>query len=134
MCSVTVIHRLKNHLYLHGILEVLIHSLLQMSLPTSCGSGGSSTSEQPQEARKLEAAVKAIKTMMIKCRKRYDDPYIGLLRLFNTPTEGLTTSPDQCLVDRHTQTIIPATDNAPKNASRIPLSESMKMACKKFRI
>ena len=51
-----------------------------------------------------EAAVKSAKRVL---RKNHEDPYIGLLNLRNTPTEGLKTSPAQRLMGRRTCTLLP---------------------------
>ena len=53
-----------------------------------------------------EAAVKSIKRMMRKCQASKQDPYLGLLNLRNTPTEGLNTSPTQRLMGRRTRTLL----------------------------
>ena len=57
-----------------------------------------------------EAAVKSIKSMMLKCAENKEDPYLGLMSLRNTPTEGLTTSPSQRLLGRMTRTLVPCLD------------------------
>jgi hypothetical protein len=59
-----------------------------------------------------EAAVKSVKAMMVKCLENNEDPYIGLLSMRNTPTEGLTTSPSQRLLGRRTQTTVPMFNSA----------------------
>ncbi|XP_046568370.1 uncharacterized protein K02A2.6-like [Haliotis rubra] len=56
-----------------------------------------------------EAAVKIAKRMMKKCNAANEDPYLGLLNIRNTPTEGLQTSPAQRLMGRSTRTQVPST-------------------------
>ncbi|RUS68488.1 hypothetical protein EGW08_023750 [Elysia chlorotica] len=137
----TVIHKLKHHFARHGIPEVLISD-----------NGTQYTSEEfstfvsewkfrhersaPGNKKAngaAEAAVKVIKNLMIKCRHSKEDPYIGLLNLRNTPTEGLSTSPAQRLMGRRTQSIIPSTDKALDTSSKIPVSDRMAMDSKKFK-
>jgi len=54
-----------------------------------------------------EATVKVAKNLLRKCVRAGEDPYLGLLNLRNTPTEGLHVSPSQMLFGRRTKTIIP---------------------------
>ena len=56
-----------------------------------------------------EAAVKDAKKFMKKCSEEKSDPYLGLLNVRNTPTEGLSSSPAQRLLGRRTKTCIPTT-------------------------
>ena len=56
-----------------------------------------------------EAAVKIAKRMLRKCKASKEDPYIGLLNIRNTPTEGMATSPAQRLFGRRTNTLLPTT-------------------------
>ena len=57
--------------------------------------------------RKTEAAVKAAKLMVRKCKKSQTDPYLVLLEIRNTPTQGLGSSPAQRLLNRRTRTLLP---------------------------
>jgi hypothetical protein len=49
---------------------------------------------------------------MKKCQKNNEDPYIGLLNLRNSPTEGIDTSPVQRLMQRRTHALIPTSTDA----------------------
>ena len=57
-----------------------------------------------------EAAVKTAKRLFKKCKDVNEDPYLGLLNLRNTPTEGSDTSPCQKLYGRRTRTTLPASN------------------------
>lgn len=46
-----------------------------------------------------EAAVKVAKKMMRRCQLNHEDPYLGLLNLRNTPTEGWQSSPNLVNLD-----------------------------------
>jgi len=56
-----------------------------------------------------EAHVKIAKRMMERCTQAHEDPYLGLLNLRNTPTEGTNSSPAQRLMSRRTKTTVPTT-------------------------
>ena len=55
-----------------------------------------------------EAAVKTAKRLMKKCAAGKEDPYLGLLNLRNTPSEGLNKSPAQRLLGRVTNSPLPS--------------------------
>ncbi|GFO39027.1 endogenous retrovirus group k member 19 pol protein [Plakobranchus ocellatus] len=142
IASTTVIHKLKHQFARHGIPEVHIsdngtqytsEEFAQFASEWKFQHTRSAPGNKKAKGA-AEAAVKVIKNMMIKCRKSNEDPYIGLLNLRNTPTEGLATSPAQRLIGRRTQIIIPATDHALKRLSKIPVSDKFKMGTKKFKM
>ena len=56
-----------------------------------------------------EKAVDTCKRMMTKCMEDKSDFQLALLNYRNTPTEGLSTSPAQRLVNRRTRTTLPTT-------------------------
>ena len=58
-----------------------------------------------------EAAVKDAKKIMKRCRAEKSDPFLGLLNVRNTPSEGLSTSPVQRLFGRRTKTTTPTADS-----------------------
>ena len=57
-----------------------------------------------------EGAVKVAKRILRKSHSSGEDPYIALLNLRNTPTEGLNTSPAQRLFGRRTKSMIPTSE------------------------
>ena len=77
-----------------------------------------------------EAAVKVAKRMMRRCQALKEDPYIGLLNLRNTPTEGLSTSPAQRLMGRRTRTVVPTSSEALRPS--MPADESTGLRAKKM--
>uniref|UniRef100_A0A9J8B237 Gypsy retrotransposon integrase-like protein 1 n=1 Tax=Cyprinus carpio carpio TaxID=630221 RepID=A0A9J8B237_CYPCA len=61
----------------------------------------------PQSNGKAESAVKTAKRLMRKAQMSRQDPYLAILDHRNTPTHGLSTSPAQRLLSRHTKTLLP---------------------------
>ena len=63
----------------------------------------SSSPYYSQSNGRAEAAVKAAKSLLKKCK----DPLLGLLHLRNTPTKGHQSTPTQRLMSRRTRTTLP---------------------------
>lgn len=63
----------------------------------------------PNANGKAESGVKAAKIMMDKSAKSKTDPFIALMEIRNTPTQGTDSSPSQRLMNRRTRTLIPMT-------------------------
>jgi hypothetical protein len=61
----------------------------------------------PQSNKKVEQAVKTAKQLMRKARHYQKDPYLAILDIRNTPTQGFNTSPAQRLMNRRTHTLLP---------------------------
>ena len=64
-----------------------------------------------QSNGKVESAVKAAKRLLKKCKKANSDPYMALLELRNTPTQGISSSPAQRLHSRRTRTLLPTSNS-----------------------
>jgi hypothetical protein len=115
--SEAVIDKLKHHFARHGIPDTVItdggpqyNSDKFSTFSKSWGFAHEMTSPGNSKANgAAEAAVKSAKKLMKKCKLSREDPYLGLLNLRNTPTEGLQTSPSQRLVGRRTKTMLPTT-------------------------
>ena len=60
---------------------------------------------------KVESAVKTAKRILRKCLASGIDPYLGILEYRNTPTQGISSSPVQRLMNRRTKTLIPTADS-----------------------
>ena len=135
--SKAVIAKLKQHFARHGIPDVVISDngpqfssedfrtfATKWNFTHQTSSPGNSQSNGA-----AEAAVKTIKRMMRKCAEAKEDPYLGLLNLRNTPTEGLSTSPSQRLMGRRTKTLVPTTSHVliPKQ----PIYEQMSIEAKR---
>ena len=67
-----------------------------------------SSPHHPKSNGKVESAVKAAKHMMMKTEAARSDPYLALLDIRNTPTQGLL-SPVQRLMGRRARTLLPMT-------------------------
>ena len=115
--STTVISKIKQHFARYGIPDKTVSDngpqfssqefkkfVSEWGFEHKTSSPGNSKSNGA-----AEAAVKIAKTMMKKCKKAKEDPYLGLLNLRNTPQEGLSMSPAQRLLGRRTKTLIPTT-------------------------
>ena len=113
--STTVITKLKHHFARHGIPDVLISDGGPQFIAEKFQMFSNSWSFQhkitsPGNSKgngRAEAAVKVAKTMMRKAYAAREDPYLGLLNIRNTPTEGLDTSPAQRMFNRRTKTALP---------------------------
>ena len=117
--SKAVINKLKHHFARHGIPDILIsdngpqynsenfkHFSKRWGFKHDPISPGNSKANGA-----AEAAVKVAKRLMKKSIKAGDDPFLALLSLRNTPTEGLDISPAQRLLGRRTKTELPTTAN-----------------------
>ena len=60
---------------------------------------------------KAESGVKTAKRILKKSIRAGTDPYLVVLDYRNTPTQGMTTSPAQRLMNRGTKTLLPTTQN-----------------------
>ena len=60
---------------------------------------------------KAESGVTTAKRMLKKSIRAGTDPYLAVLDYRNTPTQGMTTSPEQRLMSRRTKTLLPATQS-----------------------
>ena len=58
---------------------------------------------------KAESGVKAAKHMMEKCKRSHTDPFVAMLEIRNTPTQGAGSSPAQRILNRRTKTMLPTT-------------------------
>jgi len=115
--SQAVIHKLKQHFARHGVPDTLIsdggpqytsNDFAKFSQSWSFKHDITSPGNSKANGA-AEAAVKVAKKMMRRCQLNHEDPYLGLLNIRNTPTEGWQSSPAQRLFGRRTKTTIPTT-------------------------
>ena len=66
-----------------------------------------SSPRYPQSNRKSENAIKTAKRLMLKAMEAGSDPFLALLEWRNCPSEQLSKSPVQLLMDRRTCTPLP---------------------------
>ena len=104
--SETVVGKLKNNFSRHSIPPMFRKFAQNWQFVHATSSPGNS-----QVNGAAEAAVKIAKRMLRKCKASREDPYLGLLNIRNTPSEGMTTSPAQGLFGRRTKTLLPTTHN-----------------------
>lgn len=113
--STTVIKRMKSHFARHGIPDTIISdngtqytSSAFKSFSKQWGFCHETISPGNSQANgAAEAAVKIAKKLMKRSKSAGEDPFISLLNLRNTPTEGLNTSPAQRLLGRRTKSLLP---------------------------
>ena len=112
-----IIQKLKSHMARHGIPDTLVsdngppfnsHEFAEFATTYEFQHITSSPG-YPQSNGKVESAVKIAKGLVKKTEKAKADPYLALLNLRNTPTEGMTSSPAQRLFSRRTKTLLPTT-------------------------
>lgn len=138
--SKEVIYKLKHHFSRHGIPDVVIsdngpqfasHEFRDFSkkwiFTHETISPGNS-----QANGLAEAGVKTAKSIMTKCLKSKEDPFLGFLNYRNTPSEGLETSPTQRLLGRQTKTLLPITRTALQQRTTVSNSFQKKKECRKF--
>ncbi|KAK2173833.1 hypothetical protein NP493_848g03091 [Ridgeia piscesae] len=115
--SETVVGKLKNNFSRHGI----PHTLVSDNGPQYASAvfrkfaqkwqfeHETSSPDNGQANGAAKAAVKIAKRLLRKCKAYREDPYLGLLNIRNTSSEGMTTSPAQRLFGRCTKTLLPTT-------------------------
>ena len=140
--SEAVINKLKHHFARHGIPDIVIsdngpqfNSERFKNFSNNWSFKHEPISPGNSKANgAAEAAVKIAKRLMKKCKNAGEDPYIALLNLRNTPTEGLDTSPTQRLMSRRTKTILPTLSNKLKPNSQNIYSEKIVMENKRAKV
>ena len=113
--SGTVIQKLKSQFARHGIPETCVSdngpqlTLVEFKEFSRQWNFELVTSSPtyPHSNGKVEIAVNSAKNVMRKSRKAGTDPYLALLEYRNTPSQGLGTSPVQCLMSRRTRAQLP---------------------------
>ena len=65
----------------------------------------------PNANGKAEIGVKAAKQMMEKGKRSNTNPFMALLEIRTTPTQGAGSSPSQRLINRRTRILLPITRN-----------------------
>ena len=129
--SSTVIKRLKSHLARYGIPRQLVRdngpqftSREFRSFTKTWGIEHTNISPHHSQANgKVELAVKTAKRMLHKTSKSGEDQYLALLNIQNTPTQGVASSPAQCLLGRRTRSLLPSTRSLLEPRSPLSLYE-----------
>ena len=126
--------KLKHHFARHGVLDTVIsdggaqytsHKFKMFNEKW----GFSHEMSSPGTADAAET-----KRLLRKCRTAHEDPYLDLLNLRNTPTEGLKTSPAQRLMVRRTKTLVPTISYVLKPSSGYSKDERERMEDKQARV
>jgi hypothetical protein len=115
MCSDIVITKTKAHFARHGVPDIYVSdngpqytSAKFKSFANDWGFQHQTSAPGNSKANGVaEAAVKIAKRLMKKCKRSGDDPYLALINLRNTPTEGVGSSPVQRLFGRRTKGDLP---------------------------
>ena len=114
--SSSIISKLKAHFARFGIPETLVSdngpNLVSQEFENFLQKWGiehlTSSPGYSQSNGKAESAVKAAQSMLKKCKRSGDDPYLAMLEIRNTPIEKINLSPSQMLLQRRTNSIMPA--------------------------
>lgn len=131
--SEEVITKLKHHFARHGIPEVVrsdngpqySSANFKKFADTWEFSHITSSPGYSQGNGAAEAAVKTVKRILQKTHQGGGDPYLGLLNLRNTPTEGLNLSPSQRLMGRRTRTLLPTASTTLKQVAPKDVTSEM---------
>ena len=70
-----------------------------------------SSPTQAKSKGKAESAVKVVKKIFKKAHRDNKDPWLALLNPWNTPAQGVGSSPAQRLMSRRTRTLLPMSAN-----------------------
>ena len=115
--STAIIHKLKAHFARNGIPEQVVSD----NAPNLTSEEFDKFAQEwdfehittspyhSQSNGKAESAVKAAKKMLRKARKSKTDPYLAMLAIRNTPTQGMDGSPMQRMNNRRGRTRLPLT-------------------------
>nr|XP_006816318.1 PREDICTED: uncharacterized protein K02A2.6-like [Saccoglossus kowalevskii] len=130
----TIIRKLKAHFARHGIPDICISDNgpqegseeFEKFSKTWNFKHITSSPRYPQSNGKVENAVKSAKSIMRKSKLAGTDLYLGILDFRNTPTQGMTTSPAQRLMNRRTKTLLPITDKLLNPAINQRVSQEIK--------
>jgi predicted Fe-S protein YdhL (DUF1289 family) len=136
MRAITCIKTMKSHFARHGVPDVLISDngpqftsdeFAKFRKEWSFEHNTSSPGHQ-QANGKAEAAVKSAKRLMRKAKESGNDPYLAILAMRNTPTEGMDHSPAQRLLGRCCKTLLPTTATLlrPQNVPMDMVKKQMK--------
>ncbi|XP_064622352.1 uncharacterized protein K02A2.6-like [Lineus longissimus] len=134
----TVIAKMKMHFARHGIPDILVSdrgTQFTSDQFRRFSTNWSFTHEfiSPGNSKAngaVEAAVKVAQKLLTKSKAAKENPYLGLLNIRNTPTEGLQSSPSQRLLGRRTKTLIPSTQD--RLLPRLPSGEKERMENRKL--
>ena len=74
-----------------------------------------------------ESAVKTARRLVKRALLAHEDAYLSLLDLRNTPTQGMTTSPAERMLNRRTKTVLPTSQKLlqPKLNHSVPQEKGM---------
>ncbi|KAK3107377.1 hypothetical protein FSP39_013142 [Pinctada imbricata] len=78
-----------------------------------------------QSNGKAEISVKIAKRLIHKCAMDGKDPYLALLDLRNTPTQGIGYSPAQRMFGRRTKTLLPVAEHLLKPRYAVRTQEKL---------
>ncbi len=137
--SEAVVAKMKHHFARHGIPDTVISDggpqfkgeKFQNFSKTWGFTHETSSPGNSKANGAAEATVKIAKRLMKKCKASGEDPYIGLLNLRNTPTEGIDTSPSQRLFGRETKTQMPTTLNTLRSGTCKSADQQQKLENKR---
>ena len=130
--SAAIIETLKAHFARHGAPGNLVsdNATQYISAPFKaftrnwCLTHETINTGNSQSNGDAEAAVEIVKRILRKSQSSGEDPYIALLNIRNTPTEGLNTDPAQRLFGRQTKSMMPTAEAKWRPGYIAPLREA----------
>ncbi|XP_022798951.1 uncharacterized protein K02A2.6-like [Stylophora pistillata] len=109
-----VIHKVKAHFARYGIPDTVMSDngpQFSEELKNFSKRWGfkhiTSSPKHPQSNGMSESAVKTAKRLVNRALFAHEDAYLSLLDLRNTPTQRMTTSPAEKILNRRTKTLLP---------------------------
>ncbi|XP_015765666.1 PREDICTED: uncharacterized protein LOC107344507 [Acropora digitifera] len=133
--SKDVIHKVKAHFARYGILDLVISDNgRQFSseefrhFTKRYGFEHITSSPRHSQSNGMsESAVKTAKRLVKRALLAQEDAYLSLLDLRNTPTQGMTTSPAERMLNRRTKTLLPTSQKLlqPKLNHSVPQEKGM---------
>ena len=113
-----VIHKVKAHFSRYGIPDTVISdngpqfsSEEFLNFSKRWGFNHITSSPKHSQSNGLsESAVKTAKRLVTRALLAHEDSYLSLLDLRNTPTQGMSTSPVERLLNRRTKTMLPTSE------------------------
>ena len=109
-----IVGKLKHHFARHGRPEYLIsangpqYTSIMKKMVQQCGIAHYTSSRGNSQANgAAEAVMKTAKRLLRKCKAASEDPYLGLLNVWNTPQQNMGPSPAQILLGQRTNNLVP---------------------------
>ena len=128
MSSIKSRHTLHATAYRTRPYRIMAHSFLRRNSDTLVSDEHITSSPRHSQSNGMsESAVKTAKRLVKRELLAQEDAYLSLLDLRNTPTQGMTTSPAERMLNRRTKTLLPTSQKLlqPKLNHSVPQEKGM---------